>query len=185
MVTLAVALPSVTTAMKTYKTSSDVRNLAAQIALAKMRAAADFTDARINFNAFTKNAGTGTYQYQIELWNSTSGTWQTDQIGSANIVQNLSTSTAFGFGSIGTPAGSQSAPITNWSTIEFNSRGVPVVGSNGGVAVTTTAGSLTSPTALNAVYLNNGNGAYYAITVSPSGNIQMWQWGGTTWSQFY
>jgi prepilin-type N-terminal cleavage/methylation domain-containing protein len=185
LVVLAIALPSVTTAMKTYKTAGDVRGLAAQIALAKMRAAADFTDARVNFNSFVQNTSTGTYQYQIEVYNQTTSAWGTDQTGSVNTgQQNLSTGTLFGFGSINllpspsSAGGYESGSITNSSTIMFNSRGVPVTGTPG------SGGSLTN-TANYAVYLNNGNGAYYGITVSPSGNIQMWQWNGAGWSQFY
>jgi len=170
-----IAIPALKSGLQTMSTASDARAIAAQLALAKMRAASQFTDARVNFNSFTKNSTTNTYQYQVEVYNQGTSTWATDQTGGVNTgVQNLSTNTSYGFSTITTPAGSQTSPITNWNTIEFNSRGIPVT-------------SGLAPTVNYAVYINNGNGQYYAVTVSISGNIQIWKMNGTgsTWSQFY
>jgi len=170
-----IAIPALKAGLQGMSTASDARAIAAQLALAKMRAASQFTDARVNFNSFTKNSTTNTYQYQVEVYNQGTSTWAIDQTGTHNTgVQNLSTNTSYGFSTITTPAGSQLSPITNWNTIQFNSRGIPVTS---GLAATGTY----------AVYINNGNGLYYAITVSISGNVQIWQMNGTgsTWSQFY
>ena len=177
LVVLAMAIPTVQKAMQSFHTAGDVRGIAAQLALAKMRAAADFTDTRVNFNNFTLSQTTGTYQYQLEVYNSATTSWAIDQTGGKNSgVQNLSSNTLYGFSTITTPAGTQS-PISNSNLIAFNSRGIPVTG---------TPPNLTA-TGSYAVYLNNGTGQYFAVTVSPSGNIQMWQMNGTlsTWHQFY
>lgn len=174
LVILAIGIPNLQTAIQSYRTAGDVRVIASQLALAKMRAAANFTDARVNFNSFAYNSSTGTYQYQLEVYNQSTAAWAIDQTGTVNTgLQNLSTNTVYGYGSIATAAGTQGT-ISNSSLIEFNSRGVPVT--SGLVA-----------TGSYAVYLNNGSGQYFAVTVSPSGNIQMWQMNGTasTWHQFY
>ncbi len=174
MVIMVIALPNMQTYLNSYRTAGDARAIAAQISLAKMRAAAEFTDARVNFNSFAKNSTTSTYQYQVEIYNQSTSAWAIDQTGSTNTgVQNLSNNTLYGYGTVSTPAGTQS-PISNSGTIEFNSRGIPVT--SGLVA-----------TGNSAVYINDGNSTYYAVTVSPSGNIQIWQTHGTgsTWSQFY
>jgi len=169
-----IAIPSLKAGLQSYQTAADVRAIAGQLALAKMRASAQFTDARVNFNNFTKNTGTGTYQYQVEVYNQGSASWAIDQTGGVNTgVQNLSTNSSYGYGTITTAAGSQS-PIGQSNLIEFNSRGIPV-----------TSGLVASGN--YAVYLNNGHGTYYAVTVSISGNVQIWQMNGTnsTWTQFY
>jgi Tfp pilus assembly protein FimT len=170
----AIGIPALKAGLQSMATASDARAVAAQLALAKMRAAANFTDARVNFNSFTQNSATGTYQYQVEVYNQGTATWAIDQTGGKNTgVQNLSTYTSYGFSNITTPAGSQ-ASIAQSNLIEFNSRGIPVT-------------SALVATGSYAVYLNNGNGTYYAVTVSISGNIQIWQMNGTasTWTQFY
>jgi hypothetical protein len=79
---------------------------------------------------------------------------------------------AFGYGSLTTPAGTQ-ASISQSSVIAFNSRGIPL-------------DSTGNPTGNDAIYLNNGNGVYYAVTVSSSGRVSVWQLNGSgsTWIQF-
>src|SRR5262249_38624449 len=57
---LAMVVPKIVTATKTYKASGAARVIASQLSLARMRAAANFTQARLNVNV---NAGT----YSVDI----------------------------------------------------------------------------------------------------------------------
>ncbi|HEX4785159.1 MAG TPA: prepilin-type N-terminal cleavage/methylation domain-containing protein [Candidatus Sulfotelmatobacter sp.] len=168
MVILAISIPSLSAALQSFEAGGDARGIAGQLSLARLRAAANFTQARVNFNL----AG-GTYQLEVctpqtgYTCESTTNppTWTID-----GGVHQLSAKTAFGFGSLTTPAGTQTT-ITQTNFIVFNSRGIPVDATN------TATGS-------DAIYLNNQGGTYYAITVSPSSRINVWQLTGSTWHQF-
>ena len=147
-------LPSLKATQASNRIWGDARSIAAELTLAKMRAASAFSRSRLSFNA-----ASGTYQ--VETLDRTAGAYRTE-----GATQRLSSGVSFGYGGIATAAGSQ-ASIQQSSPITFNSRSLPV---DGGGALTTN----------NAVYLNNGS-AYYAVTVSISGRVVVWRYGGTAW----
>jgi prepilin-type N-terminal cleavage/methylation domain-containing protein len=152
---LSVALPSVTNFTKAYRLTSDLRGIAAQIHLARMRSASDFTKAEVYFD--TTNS-----TYQVRVWSQTAGTWVAE--GGA---QPLSQGMAFGYGSLTTSAGGQ-ATIAQTTQIIFNSRGFSVDGSG-------------SPTGNSVVYFTNNSGAYGAVSVSVAGEPTAWKYSASAW----
>jgi prepilin-type N-terminal cleavage/methylation domain-containing protein len=156
LVLAAIGIPRVAAVVQNYRTVGDARSIASQFALARMRAASNFTRARLNFNLAANT-------YQLEVWNKTAAAFQIE-----GAVQSLSQGVTFGFGSIATPAGSQS-PIAQTTPITFNSRGITVDGSG-------------NPTGNSAIYITNGNGLYFAVTASLTGQTRAWEYNGTTWN---
>jgi|SRR5579872_2778576 len=172
-------------------TGGDSRSLAAMIAEAKLRAAADFTHARVYANLTGRT-------YHLEVWNKSgnggAGCWQTDGDSNACTVATspvieLSRNVSFGYGSVATaPANTEpslgQAPlcytgyagqstnttsVANTACIEFNSRGVPSDPAPGGSA----GASGGVPDATGVLYVTDG-GAVYGVTVLASGEIQSW-----------
>jgi prepilin-type N-terminal cleavage/methylation domain-containing protein len=156
------ALPLFPALERTYRSSGDGRDLYSQIALAKMRASADFTHARVYVD-LTANS------MHLEVWNSTSSTWTTE-----GATQTLSSGDSFGYGSLSSaPPNTQgsfgqaaacrndanTADIANTACIVFNSRGIPI-DSNG-------------PTGQDALYMTDGKAAY-GVTVSATGLLRFW-----------
>lgn len=148
------SLTSVNSTIQSYRIAGDARTIASQITLARMRAAADFTQGRLTIS-------TGSATHQVELYNKTTGQFVVE-----NGTHNLSPGVTFGYGSITTPAGSQS-PISQSTHILFNSRGIPVDNSG-------------SPTGSYAIYLTNGSNQYYAVTVSVSSMLSIWHWNNSS-----
>jgi len=161
----AMAIPQFLMFRKDTRTFGDARDLADMVLLAKMRAASNFTHARIY-------ADTSGQSYHIETWNKTAGSWQTE-----GVVIPLSSGNTFAFGSLSSPpSGTQStiglAPqcqnvdgsagtISNTSCIVFNSRGIPV-------------DSTGAPTANDAFYITDGS-TCYSGTISATGLFQLWR----------
>src|ERR1051326_5199827 len=110
---LGITIPAVQTILRSYQAAADARSLAIQLALVRMRAGANFTQARLNCNLVAKSC-------QLEIFNKTTSQFQAE--GGAQL---LSQGVSFGFGSITTPAGTQTT-IQNSANILFNSRGIPV-----------------------------------------------------------
>lgn len=154
LILLAISLPFVMNAMKSYRVIGDARNVAGQLALARMDAAEGFTHAEVTFNLA---AGT----YQIQVWNKASSAYQAQ-----GAVLSLAQGDTFGYGSITTGAGNPvQSPIAQTTTIPFDSRGT----------------SLVSPAGTAAIYITNGNGIYCAVTVPLDGEPQTWQYTGSAW----
>lgn len=154
LITLAAALPNFATALQTYRMMGDARSIASEVALARVRAAADFTQAQVNFNL-----ANGTYQRQ--LWDKATSAFDITEGG----TQNLSTGVTFSLGGVGTPAGTQTT-IQQTPQIAFNSRGTPANGGN------------------YAIYLTSAAGQVSAVTVSPSGKTNLWRWNGSAWKPY-
>ena len=187
----AVAIPGYLSMMSYLRISGDARDINGLVAQAKMRAAQDFTHARLRANLDTNT-------FQLEVWNKNGGAgagcWQTEGDGAnactanSSPVQTLSQGVSFGFGNAapgapnpqttiaeapscftGLAGGSPGTAIQNTACIEFNSRGIPIA-------------STGSPTPSDAVYLTDGN-VVYGVTVIISGMIQVWTTGAsnTAW----
>jgi len=156
---VSLALPSAISSMRAYRASADARAIAAQLALTKMRAANAFTQARLNCDTTAKTC-------RVETCTSKgAGTCNTFTAEGETI--NLSIGSSFSFGSITTPAGSQTS-IQNSTQILFNSRSVPV-DSTGAV------------TGNYAVYVTNQSGNQYAVTIYASGRVAVWRYGNGAW----
>src|SRR6266536_237234 len=148
---------SLQSSLQAYGAGSDARMIASQISQARMRAAATFTRVRLNTDTVNR-----TYQVEV-MTDKTAGTYQLD--GGTGV---LSQGVTFGFASVSTPAGEQTT-IEQSPTIIFNSRGIPIQAADG------------APTSGYALYLTNGNGLVYAVTVGMSGHVITWQYLGSAW----
>lgn len=158
----SITIPNISRVVNSFRASSNARDIASQLDLAKMRAADGFTQTRLNCT-LTSN----TCQLQIcTTKGATSCTTFTNEVGTGPIV--LAPGMSFGFGSITTPAGAQTT-IQNASSIVFNSRSIPV----------DNTGAVTSNDAL---YLTNQAGEYYAVTVYASGRVAVWRYSNGAWS---
>lgn len=178
MVLMAVAAPMMGNALGAYRLSGDAKGLSNTVALAKMRAASDFTQARLYIDLASG--------YHIETFKKTPapGSWSVE-----GGTTPLSGSDTFGFGALASaPPNTQAVitqgvtgsvackdvagnPIGNSVCILFNSRGIPV----------DTSGA---PTGAGALYITD-NTAVYGITISATGNILTWQSpvGTASWKQ--
>ena len=166
----AIAVPMMKNTLGDFRLSGDARGLTNAVSLAKLRAASDFSQARlfIDLNARTLH---------IETWQKTGvPAWVTE-----GGITSLSTSVVFGFGTVGAPpANTQAAigqapacvnnvgvAIGNTACILFNSRGIPVdqAGAPPNVG---------APTGNDGVYITDGT-AVYGVTISATGLIKLWR----------
>ena len=162
----AIALPQTTSTMDGYKLKGNAQAINNLVGLAKMRAAAQFSRARVyaDLNART---------FRLQVWNKTTNQWVDDggTIGLADGVR-------FGFTGITQPPPNSQAAITqspactndagadiaNTVCISFNSRGMPV---NNALPP---AGAVTGNSGL---YVTDGS-AVYGTTVSMTPLIKSW-----------
>ena len=158
MVIAAIAIPKVMSMVKELRTSGEARELNGAILLAKMRAAANFAQARVYANLSTNT-------FHIEWEQSGSTTW-TEEGGEQYLAKGVS----FGYGSLTTPPSSSQTTLSqatacdgvaNTACILFNSRGIPV----------TSAGV---PTGNYALYVTDGN-VVTGVTVSATGLTKIWR----------
>jgi prepilin-type N-terminal cleavage/methylation domain-containing protein len=195
IILVAFAAPKYLTIRNSLRASGDVRSIADVMGQAKLRAASDFTHARVYADL---NGNT----FQLQVWykagNSGSGCWVVDSDatntcitynGSApsGAVVSLSQGDAFGYGTLtaGPTAGqttiaqagqcldNSSSTISQTACIVFNSRGVPI------------NGSTFAPVATDALYLTNGT-VVGGVTISATGSLQTWSASanasGSTWN---
>jgi Tfp pilus assembly protein FimT len=158
IIILAFAITPIRGVLQSYRLSGDARGIAAQLALARMRAASNFTKAEVNIDTTAQT-------YEVEVWSKSAAAYQPE--GGA---QPLSQGDVFGYGSLTTPAGGQSS-IAQTTQIIFNSRGMCVDG----------AGNVT---ANDAIYFTNKSGTYFAVTVSVAGRPSVWKYIGSAWVAF-
>jgi hypothetical protein len=155
-------------ASRGYRLSGDAQAVANMVALAKMRAAAQFTRVRVH-------ADLNGRRFRLESWDKAAGAWvpQGGTVGLSNGVN-------FGFGALAAPppntqaAISQSPPCTNpgggpggavaaiddSACIVFNSRGVPI-------------DDVGAPQGGNALYITDG-ASVYATTITATPLVRQW-----------
>ena len=162
----AIALPSTTSMMSGYKIKGNAQAISHLVGLAKMRAAAQFTRARVyaDLNART---------FRLQVWNKTTNQWVDD-----GGTQPLADGVTFGFTGITQPPPSTQAAlnqspvctnnaganIANTACISFNSRGMPVTNT------LPPAGAVTGNSGL---YITDGS-AVYGTTVTMTPLIKSW-----------
>jgi len=166
----AIALPMTTNAVKYEKISGDARNISNDLSVAKMRAAAKFTQARIYVDLTGK-------QYRLQSCNDPTtlpcAAWTTE--GSWTLLANT---VSFGFTPVSSAPtntqttiaqatlckdGSPLADVANSACVIFNSRGIPVNPDSAG-----------TPTGNYAFYINDGTFCY-GITIAATGFIRTWR----------
>jgi len=172
-----IAVPALSSAVGGSRLSGAARALSHDISLAKMRAAANFTRARLRADL---TSGT----YQLQTWDRNTNVWTTE-----GGTDQLPPGVWFGFGSLSSPPPNTQATIGQAATcldnsstalallglaypvppsgtacVLFNSRGVPV-------------DSTGAPTGAGAIYVTDGRSTY-GTTVSATGMTQFW------WSRF-
>lgn len=162
----AIALPSTTSMMSGYKIKGNAQAINHMVGLAKMRAAAQFTRARV-YADFTART------FRLQVWNKTTNQWVDD-----GGTQSLADGVTFGFtGITQPPPGSQAAlgqsplctndagaTIADTACISFNSRGMPVTN------LLPPAGAVTGN---SGVYITDGS-AVYGTTVTMTPLVKSW-----------
>jgi Tfp pilus assembly protein FimT len=163
-VVAAMATPLIGNMMSYYRLSGDANNVFNTLAVAKMRAASDFTKTRLYVDLSAESA-------RVEVWDKTSSTWSAEAE-----TTTLSQNDAFGFGIATTPPantqgtiGQSSQCLNNAGTamsgtacVVFNSRGLPVDSSG-------------TPIATNAIYIKDNVNTVYAITIAATGLPKLWR----------
>jgi len=168
----AIAVPMSSNSVRYIKVSGDARDIANAIAVTKMRAAAQFTFARIYFDRSAK-------QYYIQTYNKTATPPRFETEGGAT---SLASSVSFGYGAmssaplntqttLGQAAACMTDPtppalpvaVANTSCIIFNSRGLPIDNISSG-----------GPTNDDAIYVSDGTSTF-GVTVAATGFIRTWQ----------
>jgi len=176
----AISVPMTGNALKYIKISGDARDLSNAAAVAKMRAAAKFTKARLFVDISGKT-------FYIETYEKPSTTYPQGRWVSETSPTTLSSTVSFDKGPVATaPPNTQAtigqapacintaatpAAITGSACIIFNSRGLPI-------------DSTGSPFGDDAIYVTDGS-AVYGVTVAATGFIRLWRTNSTsspTWT---
>jgi len=165
IVILTMAIPLFTNVLRSYQLSGDARSIAGELSLASLRAANGFTRSRLHLNTTAGGAFNGTYQ--IQLWNKTTSQYAVDGTGG---LPPLSQGVTFSLGQVQSAPPNTQTTVAETGDIVFNSRGIPV-------DPTTFA-----PIATDVIYISNRVGTY-AISVSPTGQINTWQYSSGAWVQ--
>ena len=159
----AFAVPMFGSAIASFRVSGDARSVMNAVAVAKMRAAADFSRSRLYVDL---SADT----FHLERWDKTTSTWVTE-----GGTSSLSSGVSFGYGVITVPPPNtqgvigqaaqciddMAMPIANTACFMFNSRGVPIDASF-------------APTSADALYVTDG-AVVYAVTVAATGMSRMFR----------
>ena len=160
----AIALPQSDRALGDYRLRGDARNLHNAVGLAKMRAAAKYTRARVYVDLAAQS-------FSLQDWDKTSSAWVAEE-GAASLSNGIVFSTA---GITSPPPDTQSSlaqsppclgndgvtAVANTACVVFNSRGIPVDATG-------------APTGNSAFYFTDGETGMYAVTVSATPLVRLW-----------
>ena len=159
----AIAVPMFGNAIASFRLSGDARSISNAVAVAKMRAASDFSRSRLYVDLDDRT-------FHMERWDKDASTWVSE-----GGTTSLSTGVSFSYGVVTTPPpntqgtlGQAAAciddmgmTIANTACFMFNSRGIPINASF-------------APNGADALYLTDGS-AVYAITVAATGMLRLWR----------
>ena len=165
----AIAVPTTSHALSSFRLTGDARGVSAAVAVAKMRAASTFSRARLYVDLSTN-------RHHLETYQKTGTPGWVAEGGETLLSQGVSP----GYGALSVPpANTQGAiaqaasclnnagsTIANTACVVFNSRGIPIDAAG-------------APTVADAVYLTDGK-AVFAITVTATGMSQLWKSLATT-----
>ncbi|HEX9367383.1 MAG TPA: type II secretion system protein [Vicinamibacterales bacterium] len=167
----AISVPMSGNAVRYMKISGDARDLSNAAAVAKMRAAAKFTQSRLYMDTTGKTYVVQTFDKTVTVPCPT-GCWVNE-----GGTTTLSSTVSYGYGPVSAaPSNTQTtigqAPqcmntastpvaIANTACMTFNSRGLPVDATG-------------SPFGDDAIYVTDGS-AVYGITVAATGFIRLWR----------
>jgi type II secretory pathway pseudopilin PulG len=166
----AIAAPMFNNAIKSFRLSGDARSVSNATAVAKMRAASDFSRVRLYVDLTAKT-------YKMQVFDKTSIVpplccWVTQGGTTA-----LSSGVSFGYGAVTTPPAdtqdtigqaplctddaSPPVAIPNTACIMFNSRGTPIKDNF-------------EPQGEDAIYVTDGT-AVYGVTIASTGLLRLWR----------
>ncbi len=154
----SLAIPQAMIAVRGYRLHGTASALAGQISVTRFRATSQFTPYRLNIL-------TGTRNFQLQRM-TTAYAVPTGTAPQESVTQVLSRGVSYLATNPGTPQ--RPGTITNdagTTAIYFNTRGVPVTATG---APVTNGGY--------AVYLQNEDNLYDAVTITISGRITVWSW---------
>jgi Tfp pilus assembly protein FimT len=160
-----IAAPLLGGTIQSMRLNGDARGVSNATAVAKMRAAAEFTRVRLRVDLPART-------HRLETFNKTDAVCCWIPQGGATA---LSTGVSFGFGAVGTaPPATQTTiaqaseclddmgvAIANTACIMFNSRGVPI-------------DNTLASTGADALYVTDGT-AVFGVTVAATGMVRMWR----------
>jgi prepilin-type N-terminal cleavage/methylation domain-containing protein len=158
------AAPMLDGSIQGNRLRNDAKEINKMVGLAKMRATARFSRARVAVSP-------GVRQYRLEVWNRTTGSWDVE-----GVTRTLSRNVNFGFGALNaappstqvaiamssacTTSTSLTALDAGTSCITFNSRGIPIDPNGDQIGG-------------NAIYINDGVGVR-GVTVTRTPLIREW-----------
>jgi prepilin-type N-terminal cleavage/methylation domain-containing protein len=159
----AMVVPMTASTLGAYRLTGDARGLAQSLAVAKMRAAARFSRARLYVDRNARN-------YVLQVWDKTAADWITE-----GVTSRLSPGVSFGFGALAAPPPNTQAAIgfspecrdkdgtaiANTSCIVFNSRGIPIDAAG-------------APLGGGAIYLTDGS-LVYGTTITATPLVRLWR----------
>jgi Tfp pilus assembly protein FimT len=163
----AIAIPATRDLFGTLRLSGDARALSNNAALAKMRAAADFTKARLYVDTAART-------YHVDRWDKPTAGWVAEgspaplSYGVNMTTGGLATpppNTQTAIGQAPACLDNAGAAVANTACVVFNSRGIPVDATG-------------TPFGNDAFYLSDGT-AVYGVTVAATGLIRTWKSGVT------
>jgi prepilin-type N-terminal cleavage/methylation domain-containing protein len=177
----AIAIPQYLVIQRNQRIRGDAHSLAGNISMAKMRAGADFTQARMYLDL-------GTNSFRVDDWDQTNNCWHPDGTTAGTCANGtpgptavaLSVGVTPGTGGLGAPPPNTTAGLAQASSctdntrvgtvpgtacMVFNSRGMPLNGVPGAFYITDTT-------------------TVYGVTVNGSGMVQTWSApaSGGSWS---
>ena len=147
----AFAVPALNNAMRDMQALAEARNIASTLNHARLKATSLMTPYRVSFDLANN-------QWRLERFNDATDSFQLQQDVNELSRGLAGSGIAFKTKSETNPG---SFPEDSSSVITFNSLGIPVNASN-------------IPTSNNIIYLSRGE-TDYAITVSLTGNVDVWR----------
>jgi Tfp pilus assembly protein PilV len=170
----AAVVPATMNTVNTFRVNGGAHGIVNHLAVAKLRATANFTRSRLY-------ADLAANSYHIEMWQKTGTPGWVVEGG----IEQLPQGAAFGFGTLtAAPPGAQAtlgqapacsdnsgAAIANTACVVFNSGGIPIDATG-------------SATANDALYMT-GSGGVFGATLSAASRVQLW-WtpaGSASWTR--
>ena len=168
----AIAVPMMSNTIGDFRIRGDARAVNGGVSLAKLRAAAAFTQTRLYVDLTTNS-------FHVESWQKTgtpgwvaeggTTTLATNDTFSYGVVSTAPTSTQTTIGQAAPCVDTTGTAIANTACVLFNSRGIPVAAS-----ASLPPPNVGAPTGDYALYVSDST-AVYGVTVSATGQIRLWR----------